>query len=122
MRIRLRGKRKNGEKNDLIVKKNLIWMKEKSCKILRYATVFTILATTSMSLSGCDYDDIEAYYDLLEDIDTDKDIDISKILDENDISKEDLEDISDLLDQLEDSSDDSSNEGTTEDSSALITL
>lgn len=117
MRIRLRGKRKNGEKNDLIVKKNLIWMKEKSCKILRYATVFTILATTSMSLSGCDYDDIEAYYDLLEDIDTDKDIDISKILDENDISKEDLEDISDLLNQLEDSSDDSSNEGTTEDSS-----
>ena len=97
-------------------------MKEKSCKILRYATVFTILATTSMSLSGCDYDDIEAYYDLLEDIDTDKDIDISKILDENDISKEDLEDISDLLYQLEDSSDDSSNEGTTEDSSALITL
>ena len=88
MRIRLRGKRKNGENYDLIVKKNLIWTKEIGCKLLRYATVFGIVAATSMSLCGCDYSDMEAYYDLLEDIDTDEDIDIAKILDENDISSE----------------------------------
>ncbi|WP_026655173.1 MULTISPECIES: transglutaminase domain-containing protein [unclassified Butyrivibrio] len=116
MRIRLRGKRKNEENYDLIVKKNLIWTKEISCKLLRYATVFGIVAATSMSLCGCDYSDMEAYYDLLEDIDTDKDIDISKILDENDISTDDLEDISDLLNQLDDSSKDNSDEGKKDDS------
>ena len=111
MRIRLRGKRKNGENYDLIVKKNLILAKEKSCKILRYAAVFAIVTATSMTLSGCDYDDIEAYYDVIDDIDTDsEDFDISKILDDKDISTDDLEDISDLLDQLGDKK--TSDEGT----------
>ena len=116
MRIRLRGKRKNEENYDLIVKKNLIWTKEIGCKLLRYATVFGIVAATSMSLCGCNYDDIEEYYDILEDLDSDEDIDISKILDDHDISKEDLQDISDILDQLDDSSKDNSDEGKKDDS------
>ena len=77
MKKRLRGKRKNGENNDLIVKKNLIWMKELSCKFLRYATVFSIVAATSFSLCGCDEADMEAYYDMLDDLDEDSgDIDL----------------------------------------------
>ncbi|MEE3493519.1 MAG: transglutaminase domain-containing protein [Butyrivibrio sp.] len=115
MKKRLRGKRKNGENNDLIVKKNLIWMKELSCKFLRYATVFSIVAATSFSLCGCDEADMEAYYDMLDDLDEDSgDIDLSDILDNKDVSPEDLDELNDLLDKYNESKDETSDEGTDE--------